>query len=205
MLEKQCGKTRSLRGNWLRDVRIHTQTLTAIALLFAAAIAVGQSQPVEVTFSSDGRQLHGFLWKPLGNGPFRAVLWNHGSEKLPGSEPALAAFYTAHSYVFFVPHRRGQGRSPGNYIQDEIAQAAPGERAGHTVELLQAQVDDVVAGLNFLKSQPSLMRRGSRFQGARMAASKLCSPGSATSASGHWCHSLRVRCHGSGIQRCKTG
>ena len=154
MLEKQCGKTRSLRGNWLRDVRIHTQTLTAIALLFAAAIAVGQSQPVEVTFSSDGRQLHGFLWKPLGNGPFRAVLWNHGSEKLPGSEPALAAFYTAHSYVFFVPHRRGQGRSPGNYIQDEIAQAAPGERAGHTVELLQAQVDDVVAGLNFLKSQP---------------------------------------------------
>jgi len=86
--------------------------------------------------------------------PFSSGAWNHGSEKLPGSEPALAAFYTAHSHVFFVPHRRGQGRSPGNYIQDEIAQAGPGERTGRAVELLQAEVNDVVAGLNFLKSQP---------------------------------------------------
>ena len=135
-------------------MKIQTQMLMGVAVLLAATTAVGQSQPVEVTFLSDWRQLHGFLWKPSGDGPFRAVLWNHGSEKLPGSEPALAAFYTANSYVFFVPHRRGQGRSPGSYIQDEIAQASPGERAGRAVELLQAEVDDVVASLNFLKSQP---------------------------------------------------
>jgi dienelactone hydrolase len=81
-------------------------------------------------------------------------VWNHGSEKLPGSQPALANFYTAHSYVFFVPHRRGQGRSPGDYIQDQVAQAAPGERARRMVELQQAEVDDVIAGLNYLKSRP---------------------------------------------------
>jgi len=66
----------------------------------------------------------------------------------------LAKFYTAHAYVFFVPHRRGQGRSPGEYIQDLVAQAPPGERAHRVVELLQAEVDDVIAGLNYLRSQP---------------------------------------------------
>lgn len=104
-------------------------------------------------FPSGGRELHGFLWKPEGNGPFPAIVWNHGSEKLPGSQPALAKFYTEHSYVFFVPHRRGQGRSPGEYIQDLVLQAPPGERALRMVELQQVEVDDVVAGLNYLRSQ----------------------------------------------------
>jgi hypothetical protein len=44
--------------------------------------------PEEVVFPGGGRELHGFLWKPEGDGPFPAVLWNHGSEKLPGSQPA---------------------------------------------------------------------------------------------------------------------
>ena len=98
--------------------------------------------------------MHGFLWKPAGNGPFAAIVWNHGREKLPGSQPVLAKFYTTHSYVFFVPHRRGQGRSPGDYIQDLIAQAPPGERGRRMVELQQAEVTDVVAAMNYLKSQP---------------------------------------------------
>jgi dipeptidyl aminopeptidase/acylaminoacyl peptidase len=34
--------------------------------------------------AGDGKQLHGFLYLPAGDGPFPAVLWNHGSEKLPG-------------------------------------------------------------------------------------------------------------------------
>ena len=126
----------------------------AVVVVCVGGGAVAQSQPEEVVFPSGGRQLHGFLWKPEGSGPFRAMVWNHGSEKLPGSEPALAKFYTSHSYVFFVPHRRGQGRSPGDYIQDQVAQAGPGERARRVVDLLQAEVEDVVAGLNYLKSQP---------------------------------------------------
>jgi dienelactone hydrolase len=125
-------------------------------LLFALAqdVAAAQSKPEEVVFPSDGRELHGFLWKPQGPAPFPGIIWNHGSEKLPGSQPALASFYTAHSYVFFVPHRRGQGRSPGDHIQDLVAQAPPGERARRMVELQLAEVDDVIAALNYLKSQP---------------------------------------------------
>ena len=113
-----------------------------------------ESKPEEVVFPSSGRDLHGFLWKPDGPGPFPAILWNHGSEKLPGSQPVLAKFYTEHAYVFFVPHRRGQGRSPGEYIQELVAQAPPSERARRMVELQQTEVEDVIAALNFLNSQP---------------------------------------------------
>lgn len=126
--------------------------LALFFLVVVADCALAQLQPEEVVFPSDGRQLHGFLWKPEGAGPFRAILWNHGSEKLPGSQPALAIFYTSHSYVFFVPHRRGQGRSPGDYIQDEIAQAPPAVRAQRMVQLQDVEVSDVIAGLDYLKS-----------------------------------------------------
>src|SRR6202166_3856592 len=135
-------------------MKIQALVLLVFIVLPAASRAAAQAHPEEVVFPSGGRQLHGFLWKPEGSGPFRAIVWNHGSEKLPGSQPALANFYTAHSYVFFVPHRRGQGRSPGDYIQDQVAQAAPGERARRMVELQQAEVDDVIAGLNYLRSLP---------------------------------------------------
>jgi dienelactone hydrolase len=124
-----------------------------LCLTFVKGVSVAQSKAEEIVFPSSGRQLHGFLWKPEGTGPFPAIVWNHGSEKLPGSQPVLASFYTAHSYVFFVPHRRGQGRSPGDYIQDLVAQAPPGGRARRMVELQQAEVDDVIAALNYLKSQ----------------------------------------------------
>src|SRR5271165_3360071 len=116
------------------------------AFLYGPCFA--QSKPEEVVFPSGGRQLHGFLWKPEGAGPFPAIVWNHGSEKLPGSQPALANFYNSHSYVFFVPHRRGQGRSPGDYIQDLVAQAPPQDRARFMVQLQDAEVHDVIAALN---------------------------------------------------------
>lgn len=127
----------------------------SFVLLFAfvQGMAAAQSQPEEVVFPSGGRQLHGFLWKPEGPGPFPAIVWNHGSERLPGSQPALAKFYTAHAYVFFVPHRRGQGRSPGEYIQDLVAQAPPSERARRMVELQEAEVEDVIAALTYLRAQ----------------------------------------------------
>jgi|SRR3984893_10366364 carboxymethylenebutenolidase len=153
------------RPRWSRRERMHAKTylfarritnfLCGLLLFtFVKGISVAQSKPEDVVFPSGGRQLHGFLWKPAGTGPFPAIVWNHGSEKLPGSQPALASFYTAHSYVFFVPHRRGQGRSPGDYIQGLVAQAPPGERARRMVELQEAEVDDVIAGLNYLKSRP---------------------------------------------------
>lgn len=130
-------------------------SLGLLVLSFACrAAAPAQVAPQEVLFASNGLQLHGFLWRPEGPGPFPAILWNHGSEKLPGPAPALGQFYSAHSYVFFIPHRRGQGRSPGTYIQDLVAQAPPADRGRRMMELQEAEVSDVVNALQFLRSQP---------------------------------------------------
>jgi len=53
-----------------------------------------------------------------------------------------------------VPHRRGHGRSPGPYIADQVQQAPTAERNRLTVELLEAQVADQLAGLNYLRTLP---------------------------------------------------
>src|SRR5262245_6951674 len=87
-----------------------------------------------VSFPSGDLTLRGFLYKPEGDGPFPAIIWNHGSEKLPGRQPELARFYTKQGFVFFLPHRRGHGRSPGDYIQDIIEKYKATEKNQTLVE-----------------------------------------------------------------------
>jgi dipeptidyl aminopeptidase/acylaminoacyl peptidase len=63
----------------------------AARLLILAALMATRSvcaaAPEEVTFASNGFELHGFIYRPEGQGPFPAVLYNHGSERRPGSKP----------------------------------------------------------------------------------------------------------------------
>jgi dienelactone hydrolase len=99
-------------------------------------------------------QLRGFVWKPEGAGPFPALLWNHGSEKLPGWLPSLGPVFVREGYVFFVPHRRGHGRSPGPYIQDQLQAASPADRGRVFVQLHEVHLTDQLAALAFLKAQP---------------------------------------------------
>jgi len=121
-----------------------------------SAIAPTVSTPREVVFPSDGLELHGYLWEPSGRGPFPTVLYNHGSEKLPGSKPVLGAFFTAQGFAFFVPHRRGQGLSPGLYISDIVAQTPPAQQSQVVVDQLVAQQEDVAAGLTYLLGLPEI-------------------------------------------------
>jgi dienelactone hydrolase len=114
--------------------------------------------PKFVSFPSGDLTLRGFLYKPEGEGPFPAIIWNHGSEKLPGQQPDLAKFYTKQGFVFFVPHRHGQGRSPGAYIQDLIEKYAATEKnrtlvEKHVVKLQEEYNQDVVAAVEWLKGQ----------------------------------------------------
>jgi dienelactone hydrolase len=89
------------------------------------------------------------------------VLWNHGSEKLPGWQPDLARFYNAQGFVFFIPHRRGQGRSPGPYIMDRV-NAIPREMTSiaeggkRFVALHEEAARDVDAALAWLKRRPEV-------------------------------------------------
>jgi dipeptidyl aminopeptidase/acylaminoacyl peptidase len=81
-----------------------------------------------VTFQSGNLTLHGLLYKPEGNGPFPAVLYNHGSAPATLSNEAfekIAPVYVGRGWVFFAPYRRGQGlsASAGPFVGDEIAAA----------------------------------------------------------------------------------
>lgn len=86
------------------------------------------SEPEVVHFQSQGLDLAGELFKPKGEGPFPAVLYNHGSA--PGmlnsqASQAIGPLFAAQGWVFFMPYRRGQGLSAkaGPYIGDQIAEA----------------------------------------------------------------------------------
>jgi carboxymethylenebutenolidase len=138
---------------------------TAAALLLGGAGAVSENTPSavaaqEVAFPSGNLTLHGFLYKASSTGPLPAILWNHGSERLPGRVPQLAEYFTGKGYVFFIPHRRGQGRSSdaAPYVMDVLRQESeskgPAARSAKLVEMMGIQLQDQLAALAYLRSQP---------------------------------------------------
>ena len=137
----------------MRRMKAH---FVSMMLLVGVSIICAQEAPPAnaklVSFPSSGATLYGFLYVPEGKGPFPAVLWNHGSEKRPGWQPELASFYNSHGFVFFLPHRRGQGRSPGVYIMDEIHAGGPTV----AVRAQQSANEDVVAAMTWLKTRPEV-------------------------------------------------
>jgi carboxymethylenebutenolidase len=120
--------------------------------------------PQLITFPGpDSMTLHGYIYVPQGQGPFPALLWNHGSEPDPGEEQTLADFYVGHQYVFFIPHRHGQGKSSdaGDYIVDleQLVQnigMGPSCAAEFDVKIQGWYTRDVLAALAWLKQQSSV-------------------------------------------------
>ena len=115
--------------------------------------------PESVSFLAGDATLRGFIYKPAGKGPFPAILYNHGSNQRPGWFPELGKFWTDQGYVFFVPHRRGHGRSPGEWIVDLQQQFREQEKdlnitRKHDIELHERANADVVAAVAWLKKQP---------------------------------------------------
>ena len=125
--------------------------------------------PQIVEISSGELHLRAFLWKPPGEGPLPAVLFNHGRSDTPHqhgrnltlTEAAqiLGPIFVKHGYVFLFPCRRGEGLSAdrGPFIGDLLQreQAAKGEEARQHLQLLLMTADhlaDATAGLSFLKS-----------------------------------------------------
>lgn len=124
-----------------------------LPIVLFALCTVLQAQAIEprlVDYTSNTPKLRGYLWRPSGDGPFPAIVYNHGSEKLPGDKTALGEFFALHGYVFFVPHRRGHGRSEGTYVGDQ------GKDPESRLDELVAQRDDVVSAYNYLRAQSAV-------------------------------------------------
>lgn len=135
-------------------------TATVMATSAPSVTATPGLTAETVTFTSDGLSLEGYLYKPAGNGPFPAIIWNHGSEQNSDQTSefdAVAQIFVPAGYVVFAPAGRGQGGSQGQSIQDQIQQEQSSNGAAAAqqlfVQLMEGpQLDDQLAGLAYLKS-----------------------------------------------------
>jgi dienelactone hydrolase len=111
-----------------------------------------------VSFPAGERALNGHLHLPAGDGACPAVLWNHGSERQPGSQGELGGFYASAGYALFVPHRGGHGSSPGEHVEDAIGPQLVRMPRTRAIEALirfhERQLQDTLAALRWLRSQP---------------------------------------------------
>ena len=158
---------------------MRTAYFFALALLIASVsvpIAVSQlSQsiaPRTVVIPSGALHLKGFLWTPAGSGPFPAILFNHGSGTdaahtgefaITAAAEKLGPVFVKHDYAFLYLFRRGQGLSAdqGPFMQDILQheEAAKGKEARKHLQFVlmtKDHLDDVTAGLSFLKNLPGV-------------------------------------------------
>ena len=103
-------------------------------------------------------ELRGYLYKPKGPGPHPILIYNHGSEPMPGDKCVIGTYFSDLGYSVFVPHRRGHGRSTGTYLDVYIKDFCSRKNdAGFCkMEYLHAQVDDVEEAIAFMKKQPGV-------------------------------------------------
>lgn len=134
--------------------RLARRGLTRLAALVLFAVGCHRHDPHEIVITPGPPRLVGYVYRPDGPGPFPAIVYNHGSEPDPDNPPAVASFFTSHGYVLFAPHRRGHGSSGGRHEREAVEAAPQGERSRVLVDELLAQVDDVLAGVEWLKRQP---------------------------------------------------
>lgn len=155
-------------------MRLHCLFACA-ALLSAVAIAQQPplASPATVVVPNGKLRLKGYLWKPALSGHSPAVLFVHGSGSTDGAHTGdlaitdaaerLAPAFVKHGYAFLYLFRRGQGLSAdqGPFMQDLLQRekTAKGEEARKRLQvvlLTTDQLDDVMAGLSFLKAQPGI-------------------------------------------------
>src|SRR5262245_25840050 len=136
-----------------------------ICLLSGGATHAAENfaEPEVVHFQNQTIALAGELFKPKGDGPFPAILYNHGSA--PGmlnsqASKIIGPLFAEKGWVFFMPYRRGQGLSAkaGPYIGDELEAArkrgGETERSATMVTLLSTDhLEDQLAALQWLTSQ----------------------------------------------------
>ena len=145
----------------------HVSRLIIIALILVAAVVPTRPAGAQDTcftlpasYRSDELRLAAVLMKPAGLGPFPAVVFNHsskyGSEMQPTVEDGTPCFalVSERKWVYFVPDRRGYGRSEGPTLARAV-----GNRSGLLLLLAvrtraRQESGDIVASVEFLSRRP---------------------------------------------------
>jgi carboxymethylenebutenolidase len=118
--------------------------------------ATRAQQPyTEISYQSGGLRIQGYFYQPAGTGSFPTLIYNHGSragfERRSIPWVRLAGLYVAAGYAVLVPERRGYGRSDGPTWSEAV-----GRDVGSVlISRLQAEADDVLAAVEYLRNVPS--------------------------------------------------
>ena len=160
-------------ASWLQtsESRAVSKAFLLLALL-AVDASTGAQEPStrliseQVSFPNGGLTLRGTVYKPEGEGPFPAMVYNHGSA--PGALNDLAfeqlgPLFVERGWVFFAPYRRGQGLSAdaGRYVGDDI-RSVTWQRAGGTLLLLASGTVAFTIGVVFvMRRHPTWIRASS--------------------------------------------
>lgn len=140
----------------MRAVRI--SLVVAIVLFLPLPAAAGEASAdsayEEAFYPSGNLRIQAYLYKPSGDGPFPVVIYNHGTRD--GRERASVPFeyvgrmLTRAGYMVLVPERRGYGKSDGAEWRQEA-----GRDRSALIRRLEAETQDVLAGIDYLRTVPS--------------------------------------------------
>jgi len=104
----------------------------------------------DVFYASGSLRIQAYVYQPEGDGPFPAVIYNHGTrdgrERASSPFPHVGKMLTRAGYAVLVPERRGYGKSDGEIWWKEV-----GSDQSRLISRLQAESDDVLAGIDYLR------------------------------------------------------
>lgn len=134
-----------------RLVRLLVTSLICIGASAARSQAEMDSPKYqEVFYTSGNLRIQAYLYKPDGDGPFPVVIYNHGTrngrERASLPFPHVGKMLTRAGYAVLVPERRGYGKSDGEIWWQEV-----GSDPARLIPRLQAETDDVLAGIDYLR------------------------------------------------------
>lgn len=142
------------------EIAIGARALIFLLVFVGAPAARSQPAPdqqnyQDVFYSSGNLRIQAYLYVPEGDGPFPVVIYNHGTrdgrERMPTPFPHIGRMLTRAGYAVFVPERRGYGKSTGETWWQEA-----GGDPSRVVSRLQAETDDVLAGIDYLRGLPQV-------------------------------------------------
>jgi carboxymethylenebutenolidase len=175
-----------LRSSRHRDLdheesgRVQELVKRSCCVLFAllmSRVAMSQSYaeitPQVVEISNGKAHLKAILWKPAGQGPFPAVLVNHGSGRTRDELQRLGPYerqsdilgpvFARHGYICLFLFRRGvglstdQGESAIDTMNHEFAAHGQTGRNAVQLELLETrEMNDAEAALAYLRAAPQV-------------------------------------------------